>query len=257
MSSCSIIWDLQWYLITKLSSKDLHFSAVSDFPAATADTSPALFGWLSQVSAASLFHHLPRQRAHHVSRWSCSLGVPQLQHGPLHGPLRHLAVVRVSGIVRLSLVWPKHRGLGIATLHLVHRGPLYAARIFTESIPNYFHSSVRYRRMGFGELTTRHAEHLWFLLTIGWSHTDCLNVALAPPSLRSGAHKAAWRSGVTQGSLAVQAAHLILMKGNSASLQLHSQGPPCMQAQVPDLLPGGHKKVFKDNLFLPSNNSNS
>lgn len=111
--------------------------------------------------------------------------------------------------------------------------------------------------VGFGELTTRHTEHLWFLLTIDRSHTDCLNVALAQTPPRSGAHDAAQRSGVTQGSLAVQAAHLILTKGNSASLQLHSQGPPCMQAQVPDSLPGGHKKIFKDNLFLPSNNSNS
>lgn len=58
-------------------------------------------------------------------------------------------------------------------------------------------------------------------------------------------------------SFTAQSCVLYFNKGEPSFSPAPQPGSSSHASSSPDSLPGGHKKVFKDNLFLPSNNSNS
>lgn len=165
VSPCNIVLDLQWYLFTKLFSEELHFSAVSGFPAAEASTSPSLLGWTICVCTTFQENLLTMP-----SSWAGCVG--------LGNPFRHLAVGRASDI-RVNLA--PNSSFCVAALLLAYRAPLWAPGLCSESVPKCFYSHARYTLWALGGLS---AEHPWFLFPIDESHTTGLNVALAvaPPS---------------------------------------------------------------------------
>lgn len=243
VSSRSIIWDIQWYPITKLSFKELRFQGYG-FSAAIAGTSPSPLEQLAWVSAVGreVVHRLqppfsttfldnvlsmPLTWVGHVAPVSSIPSRPAWSP-EARGGWRSLWVCQMLGLVR-----PKCTSW-VATLDWVHRRPLWAAKLFTESIPKCFQCYAQ--PGGFWGLMSREAEHPWFLLTSRLKpHKSSVNVVLAPAPLISE------QSHGNAASL-LKAAYFSLMRVNPALFQLHIQRPPRMQARVPDLLPGGHKK---------------